>query len=91
MDRTNYDLTVKAQPTNKLFMDFEYNPSAYDKETIEGMLKAYENLVAQLIQNPQKKVKEYKLLSKEQEMEMIKSVNEVYQEFEKGSLSGRIL
>jgi|GEM_PF-2384357 len=83
MDRTNYDLTVKAQPTNKLFMDFEYNPSAYDKETIEGMLKAYENLVAQLIQNPQKKVKEYKLLSKEQEMEMIKSVNEVYQEFEK--------
>ena len=36
MDRTNYDLTVKAQPTNKLFMDFEYNPSAYDKGTIEG-------------------------------------------------------
>lgn len=85
MDRTNYDLTVKAQPADKLFMDFEYNPFVYCKETIEGLLKAYENLVSQLIQNPQRKVKEYKLLSEQQEMKIIKSVNEDFQKYEKGT------
>lgn len=90
MDRTNYDLTVKAQPTNKLFMDFEYNPSAYDKETIEGMLKAYENLVAQLIQNPQKKVKNFRyMLTKEGMLVALEvTTNKIYHKVSIGFIEG---
>ena len=60
-------MTVKAQPTDQLLMDFEYNPSVYRSETMEDLLKAYKNLVTQLILNPARKVKEYKLLSEEME------------------------
>lgn len=85
VDRTNYDLTVKAQPTDQLLMDFEYNPSVYRSETMEDLLKAYKNLMTQLILNPARKVKEYKLLSEEMETEIVESVNEAYYKYEKGT------
>lgn len=52
---------------------------------MEDLLKAYKNLVTQLILNPARKVKEYKLLSEEMETEIVESVNEAYYKYEKGT------
>lgn len=79
-DRTNYDLAVKTQPGKELIMDFEYNPKVYSLETIEDIVKVYENLLTQLISDPQRIVSCYKSLAEQQEKDIILYVNQNYRE-----------
>lgn len=84
-DRTNYDLTIKAQPSDELYIEWHYNPEVYDKEGIDAIAGAYEYLLEQFIEEPEKEVKNYKLLSDEQERNLRYEINKNY----KGDKTGK--
>lgn len=77
-DRTNYDLTVKAQPSDQLYIEWHYNPEIYNKDSIKTIADVYEYLLSQLVEKPERLVKDYKILTKEQEYEIINTLNGDY-------------
>ena len=77
-DRTNYDLTIKAQPSQDLYMEWHYNPQVYEREGIEALAEAYEALLDQFLADPEKPVKEYRLLSDARERALIQEINKNY-------------
>ncbi len=77
-DRTNYDLTIKAQPSDELYIEWHYNPEVYDRSGIEQIAKSYSILLDQLINNPEKKVKDFKLLTEDEELKLIAEINKKY-------------
>ncbi len=77
-DRTNYDLTIKAQPSKELCMEWHYNPQVYEREGIEALAEAYETLLDQFLAEPEKAVKDYRLLSKDREKTLLREINKNY-------------
>ncbi|SDY37472.1 non-ribosomal peptide synthetase [Lachnobacterium bovis] len=81
-DRTNYNLTIKVQPADEINIEWNYNPRVFDKEGIEILSHSYEALIEQLIKEPEKKVCEYKLMTKTEEEKIILEINKKYKKNE---------
>jgi len=62
---TRFDLEVyiTKRPTS-LSLGFEYNTDLFEAKTIHRMLAHYQNLLASIVENPEKRLHEIQLLSK---------------------------
>jgi len=68
-------LTVEEQGEN-LILILSYNPMLYRKETMERLLEHFNNILADVAENPEKKLSEIQLMGKEEKKQVLETFNE---------------
>ncbi|WOO36403.1 amino acid adenylation domain-containing protein [Anaerocolumna sp. AGMB13020] len=65
---SKFDLTIEVSKTKDVFLvTAEYGTTLFKKETIAGILKHYQDIIKQICENPEKKISELDLVTKEEE------------------------
>ncbi len=77
-----FDLTVSMSETNQgLLSSWEYNTDLFDGSTIERMATHFQNLLLEIVKNPQQKVGEIPLLSVAERHQLLVEWNDTATEY----------
>ncbi|MEH6979841.1 condensation domain-containing protein, partial [Bacillus pseudomycoides] len=77
-----FDLTVAMEETEEgLQVAFEYNTDLFNALTIQRMAKHFENWLSEVMDSPQKSIGSLKLMSKGEEMQLLKEWNDTRVEY----------
>ncbi|MCU7496664.1 MAG: amino acid adenylation domain-containing protein [Ignavibacteria bacterium] len=72
---SKYDISLSAvEEKDGLRLAFEYNTDLFDKETMERMFRHYERILESIIDNPELRIRDIGLLSKEEEKNAIEAL-----------------
>ena len=78
-----FDLTLTMVETeHELTASMEYNTDLYDEKTISRMLLHYETLLTSIVSDPRQRISEMRLLSPEEESQLLFGWNETEQAYD---------
>ncbi len=81
-DITKFDLTLNLQETDEgLQGSIEYNTDLFDEATIERFIQHYERLLQGIVEDPARRVSEYRLLSDEELQQQLVEWNDTGREY----------
>ncbi|MGZ5134066.1 MAG: amino acid adenylation domain-containing protein, partial [Flavitalea sp.] len=81
---TQFDLTFRITETpSGLVSSVEYCTDLFHKQTIRRMLNHFEKLLDSIVTNPQQKIAELSILSKEEEDEILVAFNDTFSAYPK--------
>lgn len=82
-ETSNYDLTFVVEVFDNFTFTFNYNSKIVDRASLTRIMKYLCNLCVSMIDNPNAKVKELKLLTKEEEQKLYNGIKPTHLEYDK--------
>ena len=85
-ERSGYPVTLIAERRDRLTLQLRYDRCAFDERTIEGLLDHFENVLAEIVANPEQRVGELSLLSDRERQQLVVDWNDTAVEYEQAYL-----
>jgi len=80
-EQTNYYFNITVIPGKTLDIHIRYNGVVYDRELVKGIRGHLENIIKQVIENPDVKVREIDILGEEEKEQIQYGFNSTYAEY----------
>ena len=85
-DISKFDITLIASETQEgISFELEYGIKLYKKETMEALANHFINILKEVSENPESKLKDIQMLDEEEEKKILYSFNRTEQEYKKHS------
>jgi len=80
-EQTNYDFNITVIPGKTIDIHIKYNGEVYDRKLAEGIKGHLENIIKQVIINPDVKVREINIIGEEEKQQILYAFNSTYAEY----------
>ena len=90
-DTAKFDITMDAQlEDDQIKFEMEYRTDLFEEETIKRMAGHFINILQNITENPDQKLKDIKMLSKEEERHLLYDFNQTDSEYPKDKMTHEI-
>lgn len=77
-EQTNYNLSLKVTEDTTFRLIFRYNPGLYSEEFVQSIAKKYQDLIVQVVSEPEKHYQELSLISDKERDEVLHTFNQPF-------------